>query len=137
MVYTNARSNPPRSGCCGTSLHGPSEARRRDEILEQQRIQIEQQRIQIEQLGEQLDKWSGRITYYENPHSPPSANSIPARQRKRDLRKDPADYEKPGRKPGHRGASRTAAGRPRPYTIRPGRAGGAAATGWRRAASRI
>ncbi len=26
---------PPRSGCCGTSLHGTSQKSKRDEILEQ------------------------------------------------------------------------------------------------------
>ena len=105
---------PPRSCCCRTSLHGPSQKSKRDEILEQQRIQSEQlriqseqkdvqigrQRIQIGQLRGQLGKeGGGRITYHGNTHSPPSANSIPARRRKRDLRKDPAGYKRPGRRP--------------------------------------
>ncbi|MCE2498339.1 MAG: hypothetical protein J4F28_05005, partial [Nitrosopumilaceae archaeon] len=66
--------------------------------IEQLRVQIEQKDIQIEQLKGQPDKGGGRITYYENPHSPPSANSIPARQRKKASRKDPAAHKKPGQK---------------------------------------
>ncbi len=52
------------------------------------------------------------------------------------MRKDPTHYKKPGQRPGRRGESRTAAGRHRPYTTSPGRAGGAAAAGRGRAASR-
>ena len=59
-----------------------AEVKKRDRVLEQQGVQIEQLRIQNEQLKGQLDRESGRITYYENPYSPSSANSIPARQRK-------------------------------------------------------
>ena len=89
-----------------------AEVKKRDGALEraeaqneQLRMQIEQLSIQNEQLREQLSREGGRITYYENPHSPPSANSIPARQRKKASRKDPAAHKKPGRRPGHRGAS--------------------------------
>ena len=70
--------------------------------IEQKRIQIEQKRIQIEQLKRQLDKRGGRIAHYENLHRLPSANSMPARWRKRFSRSDPAEYEKPGQRPGHK-----------------------------------
>ncbi len=58
----------------------------------------------------QLDKggggsWTreaGRSAYYENPHSRPSTN-FP--KRKRASRKDPTDYKRPRRRPGHRGVS--------------------------------
>ncbi|MDE0526669.1 MAG: hypothetical protein OXI27_08780 [Thaumarchaeota archaeon] len=89
-----------------------AEVKKRDAALEQLKVQNEQLRIEIEQLKVQneqlrgqLDKGGGRISYYENPHSPPSANSIPERQKKKASRKDPADYKKPGRRPGHRGIS--------------------------------
>ena len=89
-----------------------AEVKKRDAALEQLRVQNEQLRIEVEQLKVQneqlrgqLDKGGGRISYYENPHSPPSANSIPERQKKKASRKDPADYKKPGRRPGHRGVS--------------------------------
>lgn len=66
-----------------------AEVKKRDAALERQSIQIEQMRIEIEQLkvqngqlGRQTGKGDGRIAYYENPHSPPSANSFPERRKK-------------------------------------------------------
>ena len=61
----------------------------------------EQLGAQNEQLGAQLGRGGGRIACYENPHSPPSANSMPERRKKRASGKDPADYKRPGRRPGH------------------------------------
>ena len=50
---------------------------------------------------------SKHLLYYENPHSPPSQNSIPTRQKKASLRKAnlKSGYKKPGRKKGHIGIS--------------------------------
>ena len=80
--------------------------------IERNRIEIERNRIEIERLGVENNRLraeasagAGRMAYYENPHSPPSQNSMPSRQRKADRRKDPADCKKPGRKAGHAGIS--------------------------------
>lgn len=78
--------------------------RKRDDIIEnfkiqhkQQNSRIEQQNIRIEQIllenkmlrAEKDDR--KRMAYYENPYSPPSHNSTQSRWRKARTRKDPAD----------------------------------------------
>ena len=82
-----------------------AEVRKRDAALERQsmqnerlRMQIGQLRMQNGQLGAQPGGGGGRIACCENPHGPPSANSMPERRKKRAPGRDPADYKKPGRR---------------------------------------
>lgn len=63
----------------------------------------------LSEMIEILTKLQHRLNYYENPHSPPSKNSIPTKQRKAKAQRNssaPAPNRRaPGRRKGHRGIS--------------------------------
>ena len=62
------------------------------------------------QLQIQVDTLAAKINYYENPNSPPSANSLAWRQEKQERRQkrkdDQTEPKKPGGRKGHVGTSR-------------------------------
>ena len=66
--------------------------------IEHESLRIENGRLRIEneRLRAKFNEDSRKMSYYENPHSPPSQNSIPTKQKKSESRKDPSQYKKPG-----------------------------------------
>ncbi len=62
---------------------------------------------QIATQTAQIKQFKQRITYYENPHSPSSQNSIPTRQKKAAAAAGASGRAptRPGRRPGHEGIS--------------------------------
>ena len=62
---------------------------------------------QLAEVMSELRALKARLAYYENPHSPPSADSLEWRRAKKEKKNMAAKSErKPGGQPGHRGASR-------------------------------
>ena len=62
---------------------------------------------QIAEVMSELRALKARLAYYENPHSPPSADSLEWRRAKKEKKNMAAKSErKPGGQPGRRGASR-------------------------------
>ena len=63
--------------------------------------------LQSTQLQSQVNTLAAKINYYENPNSPPSANSLAWIQERRQKRKDDQiEPKKPGGRKGHVGVSR-------------------------------
>ena len=58
-----------------------------------------------EEFMAEISALKARLAYYENPHSPPSADSLEWRRLKKE-RNGVRSERKPGGQPGHRGASR-------------------------------
>ena len=79
-----------------------------DKIIIQLQEEIRQLKIIIEKLVESNKDLQKRLSYYENPHSPPSKDSLEWRKQKQDAKKKrDSDYSKSKRGgiPGHKGAT--------------------------------
>jgi len=77
-----------------------------EKIILQLQEEIRQLKIIIENLIESNKDLQKRLTYYENPHSPPSNNSIEWRKQKQDAKKNrDSDSSRRGGIPGHNGAT--------------------------------
>ncbi len=62
----------------------------------------------ILQLQEKVKQLTQKLSYYENPHSPPSKNSLEWRKQKQDAKKNrdsDSGKSKRGGIPGHKGAT--------------------------------
>ena len=83
----------------------------------------------LSEMAEAIAKLQHRLDYYENPHSPPSQNSIPTMKRKAEKRAGSGapvqDRKAPGRRKGHAGVShgRSPTRTERHYPKRCGRCG--------------
>ena len=66
---------------------------------------IEHLELENKTLKSEKEDADRQLEYYNNPHSPSSQNSLPTRTRKAKNRKDPSEYKRSGRKPGHEGVS--------------------------------
>ena len=80
--------------------------------LNQQNIMITELRLEISELRLINTNLKKHIKYYENPHTPPSANNLLEQKKKSDAKKAKTDSNansktgtKPGRKDGHQGIS--------------------------------
>ncbi len=56
-------------------------------------------------LVKSVNELKQKLAYYENPHSPPSSNSLLYRKQKAEKRQNKNDPSKRGGIPGHKGAT--------------------------------
>ena len=85
-----------------------ADSKKKDRICSELELIISKQGLEISELQLVNSELQKRLTYYENPHSPPSQNSIPSQQRKtrNKTKSDTNDIpKKSGQKPGHKGDS--------------------------------
>jgi transposase len=79
-----------------------------EKIITQLQEEIKLLKAIIEKLAESNKDLQKRLSYYENPHSPPSKNSLEWRKQKQDARKNrdsDSSKSKRGGIPGHKGAT--------------------------------
>ena len=90
-----------------------AEIKKRDTMIEEQACVLDEGKKAIAELIMEIDTLKRRLIIYENPHAPPSNDSMPAQQKKtrsakRDKQSEQAEEKTagiPGRKPGHTGVS--------------------------------
>ena len=79
-----------------------------EKIISQLHEEIRQLKAIIEKLVESNKDLQKRLSYYENPHSPPSSNSLEWKKQKQDAKKNRdfnSSKSKRGGIPGHKGAT--------------------------------
>ena len=79
-----------------------------EKIILKLQEEIRQLKIIIEELVESNKDLQKRLTYYENPHSPPSSNSLEWKKQKRDAKKKRDVHSNKSRRGGilgHKGAT--------------------------------
>ena len=87
--------------------------KKKDSVIEKQACVLDEGKKAIAELIMEIDMLKRRLIIYENPHVPPSNDSVPAQQKKaRSARgAEPSEQAEgktagiPGRKPGHTGVS--------------------------------
>ena len=87
--------------------------KKKDSVIEKQACVLDEGKKAIAELIMEIDMLKRRLIIYENPHVPPSNDSVPAQQKKARSAKGAKPSEQaegktagiPGRKPGHAGVS--------------------------------
>ena len=87
--------------------------KKKDSVIEKQACVLDEGKKAIAELIMEIDMLKRRLIIYENPHAPPSNDSVPAQQKKARSAKGAKPSEQaegktagiPGRKSGHTGVS--------------------------------